>query len=451
MINRIGDTIVAISTPKGIGGIGIVRVSGSLSYYIASCILKKKPKLRVADCCTFWDNKYIIDIGLYLYFKCPFSFTGEDVLELHAHGSNIILNSLVKRSLELGARLAEPGEFTFRSFFNNKIDLIQAESINNLIHSKSVYFNKMILNSLSGVLSGKIKNFINKLIKIRTSIEAYIDFVDYDRLISKNLIYDLIELINDFILFFKKVYINNNLSSEIKIVILGKSNVGKSSLFNLLLKENRSIISDISGTTRDFIVGNFVLDNCYFNLVDTAGLNNFSNDILEREGIVRSLDQVIKSDVVIFMSDINDKEIVNNDKFFIKLLSVCKNKLKFFHIKNKIDKKNLPSRIFHNDMFTEVHISVITLQGFHLFIKDLLGLFDNSYKDVHMVSNRHYNLLVDAYNLFIKCQCDINEGTSIEVIAEHLKFIHQVLSDIIGVNASKELFLNIFSSFCIGK
>ncbi|HIH2763398.1 MAG TPA: GTPase [Candidatus Azoamicus sp.] len=253
MLEKILDTIVAISTPKGIGAIGIVRLSGSKSIYIAETITKKKITHNVILNSKFFFNQELIDIGLILYFKKPKSFTGEDVIEFHAHGSKFILDKLLLKSIELGARLAEPGEFSFRAYFNGKLDLIQAESINNLINADCYSNNLSSIKSLIGIFSKELKYILNNILILRRDLEAFIDFPDsvfFDNSHFKN---NFFLIKKKFFMLYDKINFSQLKSDFFRISIIGNTNVGKSSLFNFLLKNKRSLVSNVHGTTRDFI------------------------------------------------------------------------------------------------------------------------------------------------------------------------------------------------------
>ncbi len=451
LIDNINDTIVSIATPIGKGGVGIVRVSGNKSYFIGSNILNKSnledKKLEYSG---FFDkNNNLIDVGLYVYFKSPKSFTGEDVLEFHAHGNQIILNKIVFRVIELGGRLAEPGEFTFRAFINNKIDLLQAESINSIVNTGSLQIIKMNLKSLDGSFSNKINFIINLLIDIRKDIEASIDFPDFINFEYNDFIYKFNVFEKAFFILFNNIYRNNSLYDVPKIVIVGKTNVGKSTLFNLLLGNNRSIVSDIPGTTRDFIVDSFYINGVTFDLVDTAGFNDYIVDSIEKEGVSRTNDQLKLASIVIYVTDSLDLNI-ENDFFFRKLLSILNNK-EIIIVRNKIDLFNYNEKMVINNNFTEIFMSSKTELGFDLLlnlIKDKMMQLGNDY---YLVNNRHFNLIIKSRDLLMKIKNDLNCNYHLDTLSEDLKFIHLFLSNILGRDVSNDVIDAIFSSFCLGK
>lgn len=296
MFKKFLDTIVAISTPKGVGAIGILRLSGSKSILIAKIITKKSIiKHNVIITSNFFINDKLIDFGLVLCFEKPKSFTGEDVIEFHTHGSEIILNNLLLKSIELGARLAEPGEFSFRAYFNGKLDLIQAEAINNLIHSTLSDKNSFILKSLNGIFSKDLKYILNNILLLRRDLEAFIDFPDNVYFDEYHFVNNLFLIKNFFLRLLDKITFNNLNSDTLKVSIVGNTNVGKSSLFNFLLKHKRSIVSDIHGTTRDFIEEKYnIHESIYLNLIDTAGFKGDFTTNLEKNTILRTFEQIKK-------------------------------------------------------------------------------------------------------------------------------------------------------------
>ena len=451
MIKKINDTIVAISTPRGKGGIGIIRLSGSKAYTIANIITKKK--FFIVDCIErtsfFGKNDVLLDFGLLLYFKKPKSFTGEDVIELHTHGSDLILDSILIRAIELGARLAEPGEFSFRSFFNGKIDLLQAESVNSLIKSNVSYYNNFILKSLSGAFSNEINMIMDKLLLLRRDLEAFIEFPDDITFSFKEFSINFNEFMLFFDIFFDKLYTNCFVTDFFKITILGNVNVGKSSLFNLLLKKDRAITSNIPGTTRDFLESDFSLDGVNFKLVDTAGFNDKSQCLIEQNGITKTFEQLEEASIIIFMFDINkisDIEI----KIFQNVLNNYESNSKIFLLKNKIDLINLKEKIVLHNKYIECYLSVRKNIGINLFLNKLKHVLFDIKDTSYMVNKRHYSLLLKVKKCLLNI--DINKNDfSFDILAENLKNAYIFLSEILGKNFSESLINEIFSKFCIGK
>ena len=356
MFKNFLDTIVAISTPKGIGAIGIVRLSGPKSLFIAEVLTKKKIKDNVITRSKFYLNNSIIDFGLVLYFKKPKSFTGEDIVEFHTHGSEVILNSLLLEAINLTARLAEPGEFSFRAYLNGKLDLIQVEAINSLINSNFTSNNLSIVKSLIGIFSKDIKYILNSILLLRRDLEAFLNFPDSVYFDESHFINNFILVKNRFFSLFEKINFNNVGCDFLKISIVGNANVGKSSLFNFLIKNKRSIVSNVAGTTRDFIEEKYKInENFFLNLVDTAGFKIDFTSNLDKNTILKTFEQIKKSSLIIYMFDVTENKSAFEDKIFTSILKNFKNK-KFIIVYNKIDlvKNNsnfLKKIIYQNFMF----------------------------------------------------------------------------------------------------
>lgn len=452
MLNKLCDTIVAVSTPRGCGGIGIVRLSGDKSFKIASIMLKHSSFEKRIICNTFLGkDDVILDYGMSLFFKKPRSFTGEDVIEYHAHGNDLILDSLVSRSIELGARLAEPGEFSFRAFFNGKIDLLQAESVNALILSKVESCNNFILRSLSGVFSNEINFILDRLLIIRSDLEAYIEFSDDVNFCFDAFIKNFFDVYNKFFLLFNKVYVNYFISDVLKIAILGDVNVGKSSFFNSLLKKDRSIVSNIPGTTRDFIEDEMELNGFKFKLIDTAGFNKKSTCFIEKTGILKSFEQLEEASIIIVMFDASKNDNILESDILNTVLNSKNSKLKVFVLKNKIDLISVNEKVVYYDKYTEIYLSVKDNRGIDIFVNELKSVLSNVKKSLYMVNKRHFDLLLNAKNNFELCVSNIKNKSNLDLCAENLSVIYMCLSDIVGRYIYNDLINKIFSSFCIGK
>ena len=453
MFLNLSDTIVNLATNRSVSGIGIIRLSGSNALNIAYLISKKKIiSANKINYSKFYNTDgTIIDFGLILFFMKPKSFTGEDVIEFHVHGSILILDELLALILKLGARLSEPGEFTFRSYLNNKIDLLQAEAINDLINSNNKFCNKLILKSLFGEFSFNVKNLRDSIMDLRINLEAFLEFPD-NILFDKNLIYTkLSKIISDFDLLFTNLYEKTLNKNIIKITIIGNTNVGKSSLFNSLLKKDRSIISDVPGTTRDFIEDDFFLSNFHFKLVDTAGFNSDSQCLIEKSGILKTFEQISNSEIILYLTDITKNLTPLTDNFFKDLLIKKDNKIKLFFIKNKIDLYFIDKYIKYFDDYTEIGISVKNNLGLDIILDELnKSLFD--------FSNKSYIVNKKNYSLFLMCKNHIdlirnfNLNTVVfDVCLDNLKSCYNYFSEILGENHSDELLKEIFSKFCLGK
>jgi len=452
MIEKLIDTIVAVSTSRGSSGIGIIRVSGSKSLFIASHISKKNIKSDVVQRSSFFGrNNVLLDFGIILYFSKPRSFTGEDVVEFHAHGNDLILDSLLLRIIELGARLAEPGEFSFRAFFYGKIDLLQAESINSLIKSKFLFHNTFILKSLSGSFSKKINIILDELLKLRQDLEACIEFPD-DISFDFNLFFVKFDSIK--ILFnklFDSLYIDYFISDTFNVVLLGDVNVGKSSFFNTLLKKNRAIVSSLPGTTRDFIEGDLNMDDIKFKLVDTAGFNTSTTCFIEKTGISNTFEQLDKASIIIYMFDTNKISDPFECDIFKDIFKRYYSKKKFFVLKNKIDLLSCREKVVFHKNYVEFFISVKKNIGIDLFLNEFKKILSDVKNDSYMINKRHYNL-------FLKVKANIDNVNycngqllSLDICVENLKNAYLCLSEILGKQVSKDVMNEIFSNFCVGK
>ena len=353
------DTIAAQTTPLGRGGVGVLRISGPGVKTVAKKILGKIPQPRYAHFANFLaKDKTIIDQGLALYFPAPNSFTGEDVLELHGHGGPVVLDRLLQRILEAGARLAEPGEFSKRAFLNAKIDLVQAESIADLIDASSTQAAYSAMRSLQGQFSEKINSLLEHLINLRMYVEAAIDFPEEEagyvsgEKISKQLA-NLLGELNDIQ---KNAEQGALLQEGISIVIVGKPNVGKSSLLNYLCGKDSAIVTDIPGTTRDVLREHINVDGLPLHIIDTAGLRE-SYDLIEQEGIKRTRQEMEIADFILLMTDEDKLEL---DQFKDSLP-------KIIVVRNKIDLTQQQARIEEQKIF----VSVKTGEGLNLLMSYL--------------------------------------------------------------------------------
>ncbi|OGT53797.1 MAG: tRNA uridine-5-carboxymethylaminomethyl(34) synthesis GTPase MnmE [Gammaproteobacteria bacterium RIFCSPHIGHO2_12_FULL_42_13] len=442
------DTITAIATPPGRGGVGIVRISGSQAFSIAQTICHfsntKTPDVARA---VFYDaQRSIIDDGLVLFFKNPRSFTGEDVAELQAHGSPMVLDQLIARAIDLGARLARPGEFTERAFLNHKIDLTQAEAIADLISASSIQAARAATRSLQGEFSKKIEVLQEMLTTLRMHVEAAIDFPEeeIDFLADPKIETSLKEIIYQVEQIKNTVKQGVLLQSGINVVIAGKPNVGKSSLLNYLSGKSSAIVTDIPGTTRDILRESIQIDGLPLHIIDTAGLRE-TKDIVEQEGVRRTKAQLSQADVVLWMRDIND------DVFTLDQLGLnAEIKPPVILITNKIDLTNKsPAVIAHPD-FTEVCISVTKSLGLDLLKKKIhqFAGFHSEEQDIFIARRRHVDTILRAHQQLIQAQQHLRQG---ELLAEGLRQAQLVLSEITGELTSDDLLGKIFSEFCIGK
>ncbi len=448
------ETIVAQATPKGRGGVGVVRVSGKLASYIAEKILKKTPKVREAQLLNFWDDEEKIDQGIALFFKGPHSFTGEDVLELQGHGGPVVMDSLVRASLKMGARLANPGEFSLRAFLNNKMDLLQAEAVSDLICASSQTAARLALRSLQGDFSKTVHELVDALTQLRLFVESAIDFPDeeIDFLDSKNIFGQLEVLEAKLKDIQEKARCGSLLREGIKVVIIGKPNAGKSSLLNALVGQNRAIVTDIPGTTRDVLREHLSLDGLLVELIDTAGLR-LNADVIEQEGIRRALQEVSTADHVMFVIDKSETEVINLDEIFPEWIKDIPKNVPITVLANKIDKTDLLPELKRENLYTVIHLSAKTGDGLSLVreqLKKMAGFSENT-EGIFMARRRHLSALMQALTHVQEGKQQLEKARAFELLAEELRQAQRVLGEITGKVSSDDLLGKIFAEFCIGK
>ena len=443
------DTIVAIATPPGFGGVAVIRLSGQLAYAIAIHLTKKKSlSIRQAHYCSFYDTQGdCIDKGLVLYFKSPHSFTGEDVVELQGHASPIVLQQLLSLCVSFGARLARPGEFTERAFLNNKIDLAQAEAIADLIHASSQTAARLAMRSLDGDFSRQINALNERIVNLRLYVEAAIDFPeeDIDFLNDGKIVSALVELLNSLTLLRAQSTQGALLREGATLVIVGRPNVGKSTLINALSGRDVAIVTDIPGTTRDVMREKILLDDIPLNIMDTAGLRQ-SDDQVEQEGIKRAWQALANADCVLLITDLLDKAPSNELTKDIQL--ALPHNVPILHVMNKIDVIHLPAKQDHHT----VYISAKTGEGFDLLrelIKKSLGFQQT--EGMFFARQRHLDALDKALHYLSAGMNQVNTHKAFELLADDLRCAHDALSQITGEFTSDDLLGEIFSSFCIGK
>ncbi len=445
------DTIVALATPLGKGGIGVVRVSGPLAEVIANNITGGIPKERVATFTHFMDGKgSLIDQGLCLFFRAPRSFTGEDVLEIQGHGGPIVMNLIVERVRELGARLARPGEFTERAFFNDKIDLSQAEAIADLIDSASNQAAMSAMRSLSGEFSRRISPITESLIELRVFIEAAIDFpeeeIDFldDPRIGNGLD-QLIEDITDL-----KFQANQGalLREGINVVLAGRPNAGKSSLMNRFTGTDTSIVTEIAGTTRDVIDEHVHIDGIPIRLIDTAGLRQ-GDDPIEIEGVRRAFREIDQADYVLIVVDLDSHREDLKDHVELLLQEIPQN-ASYLVVLNKAD-------IWQPDAIdldcNYILTSALTGQGIDALkdrLKEGIG-YSTGLEGSFIARSRHLDALKRGLEAVLKGKALYTDNKAGELLAEELHHCQQALGEITGEFTSDDLLGRIFSAFCIGK
>ncbi len=439
------DTIVASATPPGTGGIGIVRVSGDQAERIARAVLGSLPEPRTATYRRFSDGHgRQIDAGVALYYPGPASFTGESVLELQGHGGPTIISMLVDAVIALGARRADPGEFSARAFHNGKFDLAQAEAIVDLINSTTEQAARGALRSLTGAFSTAVNALHEQLVRARMYVEAAIDFPEeeIDFLSDDKLEQRLQECAEAFETLIDQTRQGRILRDGYQLVIVGKPNAGKSSLMNLLSGQDAAIVTEIAGTTRDVLREQIDIDGLAVELIDTAGLRD-NPDRIEEEGIRRARKALETADAVLWIQDAADAAHNELGEDLPRGIPVTV-------VRNKVDLTGeAPGAAGKNT----VNLSAKTGRGIEALrdqIKALAGYEDRG-EGAFTARRRHLEALHSARTHFVAGRTALSETRAGELLAEELRLSHQALGEITGAVSSDELLGKIFSEFCIGK
>lgn len=448
------DTIAAIATSMGRSAVNIIKISGPESISIVSKIFTKdlsKLEPNTINYGFIKEENELIDEVLVSLFTSPNSQTGEDIVEINTHGGISVTNKVLELVLSNGARLAEPGEFLKRAFLNGKKDLIEAEAISDLINAKTEEARKMSLKGLSGELSKKIKTLRNKILNIIANIEVNIDYPEYeDAIIYTNelLKTNINEIQSDLEKLVKESEKGTLLNNGINVGIVGKPNVGKSSLLNLLINEDKAIVTDIEGTTRDIVEGNITINGVTLNLIDTAGIRE-TNNVVEKLGVEKSKDIINKSDLIIALFDISRPFTLEDEA----ILSSIKAK-KSIIILNKTD---LPTKIDLNK-FTSYNVIKTSVKEdvgkdeLLNMIKELFSLNEIETGDFTYLSNaRQISLIKEALKLCLEIKYQNEQNTPVDLIQIDLQNLWEKLGEITGDAYKDELLDEIFSKFCLGK
>lgn len=443
-------TIAAIATPPGRGGVGIVRISGKLVTKIATAMLGKLPPPRRAHLCTFQDGAALpVDTGIALYFPAPNSFTGEDVLELQGHGGPVVLDLLLQRIEQLGGRLAEPGEFSRRAFLNDKLDLVEAEAIADLIAAESQQAARAALRSLQGEFSARLHELTEAVIQTRMHIEAAIDFPDeeldlmQDAVLLQRLLHaqQLIDAIQH------SAAQGSLLRDGMTVVIAGKPNAGKSSLLNRLAGYDAAIVTEVPGTTRDVLRERIHIDGLPLNIIDTAGLRA-TQDRVEAEGIRRAQLEMSKADRLLYIVDVTDPESPTLEQQLAQLPP----DIPFTVVMNKIDLQQLPPGFTTGDP-PRIHLSAHTGAGMTLLAEHLKACigYNSGEAGNFLARRRHLEALQRARQHMDQAYAHLLTRQAGELCAEELRLAQHALGEVTGEFTSEDLLGRIFSSFCIGK
>jgi tRNA modification GTPase len=440
--------IAAIATAPGRGGIGVVRISGSGLAPLAQALLGKIPAARRTFKAEFRDaHGAVIDQGIVLFFPAPRSYTGEDVLELQGHGGPVVMQMLLQRCLELGVRLAEPGEFTRRAFLNDKLDLAQAESVADLIEAATESAVRCALRSLRGEFSAAIDQLVHQLIELRMLVEARLDFPEeeLDPLEQTELARRHARMVGAIDVALAKSRQGSLLRTGLQVVLAGQPNVGKSSLLNRLAGEELAIVTAIPGTTRDSVRQTIQIDGVPLNIVDTAGLRD-TQDEVERLGIARTWNEIGKADVVLLLVDAR-AGVTREDLALVERVPPGARRV-FVH--NKIDLGGSPPQVQRDQAYTNVHLSARTGAGLDLLRAELLSIggWQQGAEGLFMARERHLAALRQAAQ---HAQQAGELFARPELFAEELRLAQEQLNSITGEFAADDLLGEIFSRFCIGK
>ncbi len=454
------STIVAISTAPGIGGIGIIRMSGESAFEILDKVFLPKKREDIEDIKGYTikygniidENRKVIDEVLVSYFKAPKSYTAENMCEINSHGGTIIMNKIIDVCLRNGAELAEPGEFTKRAFLNGRLDLSQAEAVIDVINAKTDKEAKVSIEQLEGNLSNKISKIRKKVISIMADIEATIDYPEYDlEEVTNAKISNILDEVDIELDQLEKSFYNGKIIREgIKTAIIGRPNAGKSSLLNVILNEERAIVTDIEGTTRDTIEEFISIEGIPLKIIDTAGIRN-ANDEVEKIGVNKAIEIAKKSDIVIAIFDIT-RDFNEEDN---KILELVKEKNAII-VLNKVDlKKEVKLGNIHELNKPIVKISTKTQEGIENLYKEITKMFKLNEiacdGELIVSNNRHKKLILNAKENLKKAKDTIKNDMPIDIISSLMKEILEELGKITGETVTENVIQEIFSKFCLGK
>lgn len=449
------DTIAAVATPPGRGGVGIVRVSGHLCRKIAADFLGYQPTPRHAHYGVFKDLQgQVIDEGLAIFFPGPNSFTGEDVLEFQGHGGPVLLDRLLENLLLAGVRLATPGEFSQRAFLNDKMDLAQAEAIADLIDASSRQAADNALKSLQGVFSQKVKQLVDQLIQLRMYVEAAIDFPEEEiDFISDGHVSQQLQGLKDQLEAVKKEARQGCLLRDgMNVVLAGRPNAGKSSLMNLLAGQDRALVTEIAGTTRDVLKEQIHIDGMPLHIIDTAGLRE-TEDLVEQLGVERAWQEIEKADRILLLVDAQETSSLNPAEIWPEFVERLKHPERLTLIRNKIDLSGESDTADLSTTPPVIRISAKQQQGvdnLRQHLKQVMG-YQNTLEGGFSARRRHLDALNKASEILYTGQMQLEHHGAGELLAEDLRKAQEKLAEITGEFTADDLLGKIFGEFCIGK
>jgi tRNA modification GTPase len=463
--NKKDDTIVALSTAPGVGAIAVVRLSGPQAFSLVEQVFSsrsgfktKQVKSHTIHLGEIKGDESVLDEVLVSIFKNPNSYTGEDVVEISCHGSVFIQQQILQLFIDKGARLAEPGEFTIRAFFNGKMDLSQAEAVGDLIASQSAVAHDVAMKQMRGGFSNQIKELRQKLIDFASLLELELDFSEEDvefanREQLKNLLNKMVVVTGKLVKSFK---FGNVIKNGIPVVIAGRPNVGKSTLLNVLLNEERAIVSEIAGTTRDTIEDEIIIEGFHFRFIDTAGIRKATEDSIEAIGIKRTLQKLKQSAIVIYLFDVHEVTVHELDDTLTEVKEVMSGSdAKLILVANKIDIEDKKYVTHEFEKYPEI---IFLSARNHINIEELKDRLLEIVKsraagigDTIVTSARHAEALQKAEVAMKRVLEGIENNLTTDLLALELRLALSHLGEITGEISTEELLGNIFSRFCIGK
>jgi tRNA modification GTPase len=451
------DTIIALATPQGVGAIAVIRISGKDAIRVCNEVffgknLEEQPSHTI-HLGTIRDGEKIIDEVLVSLFKGPRSFTKENVVEISTHGSSYIVNQVLKLFVRKGVRLAKPGEFTQRAFLNGQFDLAQAEAVADLIHSDSESSHQAALNQMRGGFSSEIQELRNQLIHFASMIELELDFSEEDvEFVSRDGLRQLVErilrLVEELILSFD---LGNVIKNGVPTVIAGKPNAGKSTLLNALLNEEKAIVSDIAGTTRDFIEDELSLGGVIFRFIDTAGLRE-TTDTIEAIGVSRTQEKMRTASLILYLFDLSDTDLVEVHRDLNKLDNLG---VPYLKVGNKLDraKENIVNELQgkYPDMLFISAGNIENLELLKARILELVNLDKFRTGNIVVTNVRHYDSLTKTRESLLEVLGGLDQLVTNDFLAMDIRRALHYLGEITGEVTTDDLLANIFSKFCIGK